>query len=287
MRFRRGGRGAEGSTDPGMEEEAPAPATPTHRRRPLRARVAPDAPTGDSEPEQVDPLAADCDDAGHDDSRRDDADGGNARPPLKQRIRAMLDDQVATPTSREEMEHQAALDLRQSMSPAMQQLVLNVPGSSTAEEAGATLARRAAIELEKPVTVSPDSVVDLRNTPSMGAYPSREKLSNRVLRLADRHWAKGKPRASKEIVAEKSAIAEQEWTHKPAGTQRCFAMQGPQRCRGVFAYLAADRDDGSLVRCPMCQAGHVWDPSRETWSLIDGAELPPTTPRRDALTTAG
>ncbi|MGI9118626.1 MAG: hypothetical protein ACR2G7_00570, partial [Acidimicrobiales bacterium] len=190
---------------------------------------------------------------------------------------------MATPRSKEEMEHQAALDLRESMSPAMQQLVLNVPGSSTAEEAGATLAHQSAIELEKPVAVSPDSVVDLRNTPSMGAYPSRDKLSNRVLRLADRHWAKDKPRASKEIMAEKTAIAEQEWTRKPAGTQRCFAMQGPQRCRGVFAYLAADRDDGSLVRCPMCQAGHVWDPSSETWSLIDGAELPPTTPRRDAL----
>lgn len=276
MRFRRGARAAEGSTDPGtdltdpgMEEERPE--TTAGRRRPLRARVAGGAPTGEPEPEEVDPPAA----------------AREARPPLKRRIRAMLDDQVATPRSKEEMEHQAALDLGQSMSPAMQQLVLNVPGSSTAEEAGATLARKAAIELEKPVTVSPDSVVDLRNTPAMGAYPSREKLSNRVLRLADRHWAKDKPRASKEIVAEKTAIAEQEWARKPAGTQRCFAVQGPQRCRGVFAYLAADRDDGSLVRCPMCQAGHVWDPSRETWSLMDGAELPPTTPRRDALTTAG
>lgn len=106
------------------------------------------------------------------------------RPGPATRLRALLDDQANV--SRHEAERQAALELEQSATPAMEQLLLHVPGSSSYEEAGATLARQAAFELDKPVRVAPEEVVDLRNPPEMRAYPEEEKLSNRVLRLTNR-----------------------------------------------------------------------------------------------------
>ena len=190
----------------------------------------------------------------------------------KGRIRALLDEQVAE--SREEAERHAAMELRQFMEPARQQLVLNVPGSTSPEEAEAMLAGQAAVVLNKPVDTHPDAVVDLRNPSSMGAYPPEEKLSNRVLRLADRHWAKDKRRSSQEIVAEKSAIAEAEFARKPAGTQRCLALRGSLRCRGVFVYQASDlAADGPLIACPSCGAPHGWDPDKEAWELAPDMAL--------------
>lgn len=183
------------------------------------------------------------------------------------RFRALWDDQVAA--SRQELERQAALELAESATPAMQQLLLNVPGSTSYEEAGATLAHQAAIELDKPVTVAPETVIDLRNPPAMGAYPASEKLSNRVLRLANRHWAKDKPRPSSDIVAEKEAIAEEEWARAPIGTSRCAAVHGALRCRGVFAYGAGDQDGDTVVSCPMCGAAHRFDDATSTWVLTD------------------
>lgn len=200
----------------------------------------------------------------------------------KGRIRALLDEQVSQ--SREEAEHDAAMELRQFMEPARQQLLLNVPGSSSPEEAEAMLAGQAAMVLSKPVEVSPDTVVDLRNPSSMGAYPPEEKLSNRVLRLADRHWAKDKRRTSQEIVAEKSAIADAEFARKPAGTQRCMALRGSLRCRGVFVYHAEELADGSLIACPSCGSAHGWDPDEQTWVLRRDATLGAGT-KRGALTT--
>lgn len=183
----------------------------------------------------------------------------------KGRIRALFDEQVAE--SREEAERQAALELRQLMEPARQQLLLNVPGSTSPEEAEAMLASQAAVELGRAIDVEPETIVDLCNPPSMGAYPPAENLSNRVLRLADRHWAKAKRRPSAAIVAEKAAVAEQELARKPSGTQRCLALRGSLRCRGVFAYRAAEQADGAILACPSCGALHAWDPGAESWTL--------------------
>jgi hypothetical protein len=194
-------------------------------------------------------------------------------------VRGLFDEQVAA--SREEAEQQAALELRQSMTPAMDQLVLNVPGSSSPEEAGAILDRQSAIELEKPVEVSPSSVVDLNNPPEMRAYPPAENLSNRVLRLANRHWAKGKPRTSAEVVAEKTAIAEQDFARKPVGTQRCFAFRDGQRCRGVFVFNAEER--GQVMRCPTCMTPHLWDEDIKEWMPIDDAPEVARAPTRGAV----
>lgn len=183
----------------------------------------------------------------------------------KGRIRALFDEQVAH--SREQTEQEAALELRQFMEPARQQLVLSVPGSTSPEEAEAMLSSQAAIVLDKPVEVSPETVVDLRNPSSMRAYPPAEKLSNRVLRLADRHWTKDKRRPPAEIMAEQAAINEQEFARRPVGTQRCLAQWGSLRCRGVFAYGSAQQADGSAVACPMCGSAHSWEPETETWVL--------------------
>lgn len=196
-----------------------------------------------------------------------DADpaSGRGKVPLGQRIRSLIDDQVAQ--SREEAQHQAAIELQQFMEPSRQQLVLNVPGSSSPEEAQAILDRQTAMELERPVTVSPASVIDLRNPSSMGAYPPEEKLSNRVLRLANRHWAKDKPRASDDIRAEKAALADREFALKPTGTQRCFAPLGSLRCRGVFAFRAEHQAGRAPIACPTCGASHRWDPDAQTWAV--------------------
>lgn len=196
-------------------------------------------------------------------------------------MQKLMAEQVAA--SREEAERDAARELRQFMAPAMDQLVLNVPGSTSAEEAEATLARQSAVELEKPVEVRPEAVIDLRNPPDLRAYPPDQKLSNRVLRLANRHWAQGKPRPSAEVVAEKSALFEEEFARKPIGTQRCLATRGSLRCRGVFAFNSEERA-GSLLRCPMCQAGHVWDESEAKWTVIDVPEVAEAPPKR-ALTS--
>ncbi len=200
----------------------------------------------------------------------------------KGRIRALFDEQVTE--SRAEAEQVAAMELRQFMEPARQQLLLNVPGSSSPEEAEAMLAGQAALVLNQPVDVSPDMVVDLRNPSSMGAYPPAEKLSNRVLRLADRHWAKEKVRTAAEIVAEKSALADEEFARKPAGTQRCFALRGSLRCRGVFTYHADDLAGDTLLACPSCGTAHSWDPDQQTWTLRPDAALA-NAPRRGALTS--
>lgn len=183
----------------------------------------------------------------------------------KGRIRTFIDEQVAE--SREAAEHQAALELGQYMEPARQQLLLNVPGSSSPEEAEEMLTRQADIVLNRPVEVRPETVVDLRNPPSMRAYPPAEKLSNRVLRLADRHWTKGRPRPPAEIVAEQAARNEEEFARRPVGTQRCFALRGSLRCRGVFAYGSKEQADGSRVACPSCGAAHTWDSEAEVWFL--------------------
>ncbi len=182
------------------------------------------------------------------------------------RMRALWEDQPAA--SREQLEHEAARALQEAAVPAMEQLLLHVPGS-TYEEAANALARQAAIELEKPVRVRPEAVIDLRNPPEMGAYPEAEKLSNRVLRLTRRHWAKGKPRRPAEIVAEKTAIAEQEWARRPIGTARCAAVHGLHRCRGVFAYSTSDEDGDSAASCPTCGAAHRLDHATSRWVVTD------------------
>ena len=184
-------------------------------------------------------------------------------------LRWLLD--VRTAGSPEELEHDAALELQESMAPAMEQLLLNVPGSTSYEEASTALARQAAIELDKPVTVPPEAVIDLRNPPEMGAYPENEKLSNRVLRLTNRHWAEGRPRPPADIMAEKEAIAEKEWDRRPIGTARCAAFHGALRCSGVFAYGKDDR--GSIVGCPTCGAAHRFDDSTSTWVLTGRREV--------------
>ncbi|HEV2071200.1 MAG TPA: hypothetical protein VGR26_15530 [Acidimicrobiales bacterium] len=200
----------------------------------------------------------------------------------KGRLRALIDEQVAE--SRQEAERQAAFELSQSMEPARQQLLLNVPGSSSPEEAEAILASQAAAVLDTPVEVQPETVVDLRNPPSMRAYPPAEKLSNRVLRLADRHWAKGKPRSPAEIVAEQAERNEEEFARRPVGTQRCLALRGSLRCRGVFAYRSDQQADSSLVACPSCGAAHFWDPDAETW-LLGSEEALGRGRERKAVTT--
>ena len=201
------------------------------------------------------------------------------RSGTKSWVRGLFDEQVAA--SREEAEREAALDLRQSMTPAMDQLVLNVPGSSSPEEAAAMLDRQSAMELGKPVEVSPSSVVDLNNPPEMRAYPPAEKLSNRVLRLANRHWSKDKPRSSADVVAEKTAIAEQDFARKPVGTQRCFAFRDGQRCRGVFVFNAEER--GQVMRCPTCMTPHLWDEPVGEWMPIDDAPEVTRAPTRGAV----
>jgi hypothetical protein len=200
----------------------------------------------------------------------------------KGRIRALFDEQVAQ--SREEAERDAAMELRQFMEPARQQLLLNVPGSSSPEEAEAMLTKQAATVLEMPVEVRPETVVDLRNPSSMSAYPPAEKLSNRVLRLADRHWAKDKRRSSAEIMANQAAINEEEFARRPVGTQRCLALRGSIRCRGVFAYHADDLAEASLVACPSCGTSHSWDPEEETWMLGPEVALPGAT-KKSALSS--
>ena len=199
----------------------------------------------------------------------------------KGRLRALLDEQVAQ--SREEAEREAALELEQFMQPARQQLLLNVPGSSSAEEAEAMLASQAAVVLERPVEVRPETVVDLRNPSSMRAYPPAEKLSNRVLRLADRHWTMDKRRPPAEIMAEQAALNEQEFARRPAGTQRCLALWGSLRCRGVFAYRSDQQADGSAVACPSCGSVHSWDPEIDDWVLGSTTELGEST-KRSSLT---
>ena len=200
----------------------------------------------------------------------------------KGRLRALIDEQVAE--SREEAERQAAFELSQFMEPARQQLLLNVPGSSSPEEAEAILTSQSAAVLDRPVEVQPETVVDLRNPPSMRAYPPAEKLSNRVLRLADRHWTKPRRRPPAEIVAEQAARNEEEFSRRPVGTQRCSALRGSLRCRGVFAYRSDHQADGSLIACPSCGAAHSWDPDAETWLLRPEEALGGGTERR-AVTT--
>jgi len=261
-------------------EQAPAPeASPDEAggtgRRTLRATRAP-APEA-SAPDQHPPADAP---SGTGEAHHQPAPEG--RKFSKGRIRALFDEQVAQ--SREEAEREAAMQLRQFMEPARQQLLLNVPGSSSPEEAESMLASQAAAVLSQPVEVSPDTVVNLRNPSSMGAYPPAEKLSNRVLRLADRHWAKGKARTSAEIVAEKSAIADREFARKPAGTQRCLALRESHRCRGVFVYHADDMANSSPVACPTCGATHTWDPNGQAWVLGPEVALGEGR-RRSALTS--
>jgi len=241
-------------------------------RRTLRATRIAEAPVTDEHPPET-PSA--------EDGMRS-APASEEPKSRKGRLRALLDEQVSE--SREEAEHDAATELRQFMEPARQQLLLNVPGSSSPEEAEAMLTSQAAIVLNKPVGVSPDAVVDLRNPSSMGAYPPAEKLSNRVLRLADRHWAKDKRRTSNEIVAEKSAIADAEFARKPAGTQRCMALRGSLRCRGVFVYHTEELADGSLIACPTCGSAHGWDSDEGTWVLGPDVALGAST-KRSALTS--
>lgn len=215
-------------------------------------------------------------------NRIDDAPVPGPPKARKGRLRALLDEQVAE--SREQAEHEAALELGQFMEPARQQLVLNVPGSSSPEEAEAMLTSQASKVLSQPVEVSPETVVDLRNPSSMGAYPPAEKLSNRVLRLADRHWAKDKKRSSAEIRAEQAVLNEQEFARRPTGTQRCLALRGSLRCRGVFAYRADQQADGSIIGCPSCGAGHYWDSAAEAW--VVGSEVAlDSGAHREAVTT--
>ncbi len=244
--------GAGGGDAPASGEHGPVDHEPDHL-------VADGAHLEAEAPPDQGPAGAEEEDPG---------DQAPSRPALTRRIRALFDDQESP--SQEEAQHQAAIELQQFMEPARQQLVLNVPGSSTPEEAEAMLARQAAIELDKPITVTPASVIDLRNPPEMRAYPPAEKLSNRVLRLANRHWAAEKPRPSADIVAEKSAIADRDFAQKPAGTQRCFALRGALRCCGVFAFRAEQQHDGAPVACPTCGTSHRWDAEARTW-VVDHA----------------
>lgn len=169
--------------------------------------------------------------------------------------------------SRADAEREAALALRESMTPAMHQLLLDVPGSTTPEEAGSSLAQRAGLDYTPSPNAEPSIILDLRNTPDMGAYPDRDKLSNRVLRLTNRRWAKLEQPSWDEAISEKRAIAEQEWAQRPVGTQRCQAVDGGERCRGVFVHHAEDQSEGTLVYCPTCGGAHRWDPSREKWTI--------------------
>lgn len=169
--------------------------------------------------------------------------------------------------SRADAEREAALALRESMTPAMQQLLLDVPGSTTPEEAGSSLAQRAGLDYTTSPNAEPSIILDLRNTPDMGAYPDRDKLSNRVLRLTNRRWAKLQHPSWDEAISEKRAIAEQEWAHRPVGTERCQAVDGGERCRGVFVHHADDQSEGTMVYCPTCGAAHRWDPSSEEWAI--------------------
>lgn len=257
---------------PPNEAEAASP------RRTLRAERVPstEAPPEEESSAAEEPAA-----------NVEDAHGAppEKRRSSKGRIRAMFDEQVAQ--SREDAEREAALELRTFMEPARQQLLLNVPGSSSPEEAEAMLASQAAVVLDAPVEVRPEAVVDLRNPSSMRAYPPAEKLSNRVLRLADRHWSKDKPRPSAEIVAEMSAMADREFARKPSGTQRCLAQHASLRCRGVFAYHADDQADGaSLLACPSCGTSHTWDSRTGTWMLRPDVALGART-MRGALSSGG
>ena len=146
------------------------------------------------------------------------------------------------------------------------------------------LATQAAIVLNRPVEVRPETVVDLRNPPSMRAYPPAEKLSNRVLRLTDRHWTKGKPRPPAEIVAEQAVRNEDEFARRPVGTQRCFALRGLLRCRGVFAYGSKELADDVRVACPSCGAAHSWDSDAEMWFLDSEEALGAGRQKREATT---
>ncbi len=102
-----------------------------------------------------------------------------------------------------------------------------------------------------------------------------------MLRLANRHWAKDKPRAAADVVAEKSAIAEQDFARKPVGTQRCFAFRDGQRCRGVFVFNAEER--GQVMRCPTCMTPHLWDEPVGEWMPIDDAPEVSRAPTRGAV----
>lgn len=196
--------------------------------------------------------------------------GGRAGSPGTERdgrgpkwVRGLLADPPRS--SRADAEREAALALRASMTPAMQQLVLNVPGSSTPEEAGTSLAQRADLDHTTSPDAEPSIILDLRNTPDMGAYPERDKLSNRVLRLTNRRWARLEHHSWREAISEKRDIAEQGWAQRPAGTQRCQAVHASERCRGVFVHRTEDQSEGTLVYCPTCGEAHRWDPVGEDW----------------------
>lgn len=198
------------------------------------------------------------------------AGGGSAGPPGTERdgrgptwVRGLLADPPRS--SRADAEREAALALRESMTPAMQQLVLSVPGSSTPEEAGTSLAQRAGLDHNRSPDAEPSIILDLRNTPDMGAYPERDKLSNRVLRLTNRRWARLDHQSWREAISEKREMAEQEWAQRPAGSQRCQAVHAGERCRGVFVHRNEDQSDGTLVYCPTCGEAHRWDPVGEEW----------------------
>jgi hypothetical protein len=181
---------------------------PPRRRRPLRAR-----PTGTGAVEDGSP----------DEEPGDEAPVRTEAPPAAAKrdgrgakwIRGLVPE--PNTDSRAEAERAAALALRESMTPAMQQLLLNVPGSSTPEEAGESLAEQAALFSSEAV---PIVVLDLSHPPEMAAYRSREKLSNRVLRLTSGRSAKQEHRSWNETMSEKRAMAEQEWAQSPAGTGR-------------------------------------------------------------------
>lgn len=266
--------GRRGTAGP---EEAPVPAAGdgggSGHRRTLRAtRTAP----GEASPTVEHPEAPSADEGTHSVPSSEEPKSRTGR------IRALLDEQVSE--SRDDAQRKAAMELGQFMEPARQQLLLNVPGSSSPEEAEAMLTSQADIVLHAPVEVRPDDVVDLRNPSSMRAYPPAEKLSNRVLRLADRHWAKDKRRSSDQIMAEKSRIADAEFARRPAGTQRCMALRGSLRCRGVFVYHTEELADGSLIACPTCGSAHWWDSEEETWVLGPDVALDAGT-KRNALSS--
>lgn len=262
-------------------EEAPMVSSPSadeadgaSRRRVLRAtRMAPADTPAEESPSPAGETPVDGSNG---------ASASDDRRSRKRRLRALIDEQVAE--SRQEAERQAALELDQFMEPARQQLLLNIPGSSSPEEAEAILTSQAAAVLDRPVEVQPEAVVDLRNPPSMRAYPPEEKLSNRVLRLADRHWTKPRRRPPAEIVAEQAVRNEEEFARRPVGTQRCLALRGSLRCRGVFAYRSDHQAEGSLIACPSCGAAHSWDPDTETWLLRSEEALGRGAERR-AVTT--
>lgn len=87
------------------------------------------------------------------------------RPGPSGRLRALWDDPLAG--SREGLEHEAARELQDAALPAMEQLLLQVPGSATYEEALSTLSGQADFELDKPVKVRPETVIDLCSPPEM------------------------------------------------------------------------------------------------------------------------